>query len=232
MKNKTIGIIGGMGPQATCNLMELLIDLSKSENDQDYVRICVDNNTNIPDRTKAILNEGESPLKELVRTAIGLEQMGADVLIMPCNTAHYFYDKLSYFLDTPVLNMVEETAKYIAEHNIETVGLLATNGTIKTNIYGRILEERGINVVYPSVENQQVVMDVIYNCIKAGKNNIGDFSLEKVKYDLESQGAEKIILGCTELPIAFKMARLEEATINPTKILALAALDFVGQKIR
>ena len=108
---KTIGIVGGMGPLATCDLFKKIVEITDAACDQYHVRVCIDSNTEISDRTAAILSGGKNPVPELVKSAVRLQGMGADVLIMPCNTAHYFYNQLVPFVDTPFLNMLEETAK-------------------------------------------------------------------------------------------------------------------------
>ena len=108
---KTIGIIGGMGPMATCDLMKKIFEVSDADCDQNYVHVCVDCNTNIPDRTKAILEKGEDPIPEMVKSAVSLQNMGADLLMIPCNTAHFFYDRLKIFTDIPILHMPRETVK-------------------------------------------------------------------------------------------------------------------------
>ena len=104
--NPVIGIIGGMGPLATCDLMQKIIEYTDADTDQEHVRICVDCNTNIPDRTAAILQGGKNPVPELVKSAKRLEAMGAQVLVMSCNTAHYFYEDMIPYLETPFLNMI------------------------------------------------------------------------------------------------------------------------------
>ena len=111
--NPVIGIIGGMGPLATCDLMNKIIRFTDAQKDQDHIRICVDSNTNIPDRTTAILHHGKTPVPELVKSALRLEAMGAQLLIMSCNTAHYFYNDVIPYLDVPFMSMIEETVKYL-----------------------------------------------------------------------------------------------------------------------
>lgn len=91
---KTIGILGGMGPLATCDLFSKIIQITDASCDQEHVRICIVNNTEISDRTNAIIRHGKDPVPEMVKSAVRLQSFGADVLIMPCNTAHYFYDRI------------------------------------------------------------------------------------------------------------------------------------------
>ena len=116
--NPVIGIIGGMGPLATCDLMNKIIRFTDAQKDQDHIRICVDSNTNIPDRTTAILHHGKTPVPELVKSALRLEAMGAQLLIMSCNTAHYFYNDVTPYLDVPFMSMIEETVKYLKESGV------------------------------------------------------------------------------------------------------------------
>ena len=166
---KTIGIIGGMGPMATCDLMKKIFEVSDADCDQNYVHVCVDCNTNIPDRTKAILEKGEDPIPEMVKSAVSLQNMGADLLMIPCNTAHFFYDRLKIFTDIPILHMPRETVKALKEQNISCVAVLATDGVIKSGVYEKELRAQGIKTIYPDAEQQQKIMEVIYQCIKAEK---------------------------------------------------------------
>lgn len=114
-----------MGPLATCNLFRKIIDITDAASDQEHIRVCIDNNTEIPDRTAAIIAGGKDPVEQMSRSAKGLQAMGADVLIMPCNTAHFFHSRVAETVDVPLLNMLEETAKYAKQKGITRVGLLA-----------------------------------------------------------------------------------------------------------
>lgn len=228
---KTIGIIGGMGPLATCDLFKKVIDATNANKDQDYTRVVIDNNTNIPDRTEAILHNGKDPVPEIVRSGIALEAMGADVLIMPCNTAHYFYDRIVPFLHIPLLHMPRETAKTLHEENVRTVGLLATDGTIQSRVYHDNLEALGIKVLVPSAEHQQSVMDIIYKGVKAGRTDLDTTGFQAAMDELLAGGAERLILGCTELPVAFPMYHLTGPVIDATEVLARAAVRFVAPEL-
>ncbi len=228
---KTIGIIGGMGPLATYDLFRKIIDRTDAKNDQEHIHVCIDSNTNIPDRTKAILGEGEDPIPEIVRSGIRLQSMGADVLIMPCNTAHYFYDKITPFFEIPLLNMLKETAAEIKRRKISKIGLLATDGTIKSGIYHRALAEAEIDVVIPSPMQQMSIMDIIYNGVKASNKNINLDQFNGVLDDMFAKGAETLVLGCTELPLAFDMFHINRPAIDPTSVLAEAAIRFVNKPL-
>ncbi len=231
MKN-TIGIIGGMGPLATCDLFKKIIEVTDAGTDQEHMRVCIDSNTEIPDRTAAILNGGKDPVNEMVKSAVRLQGMGADVLIMPCNTAHYFYDRITPFVDIPFLNMIEETAKAVQKRGIKKAGLMATDGTCQTGVYDQIFTPMGIELVKPSAEGQQAIMDVIYKGIKAGDMDIDLTGFHKAIDELFAAGAEVLILGCTELPVAFEQFSIEESAIDPTLVLASAAVKAAGGKVK
>lgn len=228
---KSIGIIGGMGSLATCDLFKKIIDMTDAKSDQEHIHICIDCNTNIPDRTRAIVGRGENPVPEMVRSGIRLQSMGADVLVMPCNTAHYFYDQITPFFDIPLLNMLKETVQEIKKRKIRKIGLLASNGTITSRLYHAALADAGIGLVIPSPLQQMSVMDVIYKGVKASNPNINLNEFYGTIDELFEKGAEIVVLGCTELPIAFEMFHIDRPAIDPTSVLAAAAIRFVDKPL-
>ena len=226
-KTKTVGIIGGMGPLATADLFTKVIRMTVASTDQEHLRVLIDNNTSIPDRTRAILYGGEDPLPQLVSSARLLAEAGADFLIMPCNTAHYFYDELCRQSSIPVLNMLEETAELLRERGVRRAGLLATDGTIRSGVYAAALEKRGVKILTPDAAGQQEVMRIIYDGVKAGKE-LDPGAFIAVCKGLLDQGAETLILGCTELPPAFSIYNVELPHVDPTLVLAAAAVRYAG----
>ena len=229
---KTIGIIGGMGPLATCDLFRKIIDVTDAACDQDHIRVCIDNNTEIPDRTAAIIGTGANPVEQMIFSAKGLRDMGADVLIMPCNTAHYFFEDVAEAVNIPLLNMIEETAKVIRSKGISHIGLLATDGTIQSGVYERAFKKEGICTTVPSAEKQKAVMGLIYDGVKAGNYQYDLTAFYAAMEELFSAGVEVLVLGCTELPVAFQMFDIDRPNIDPTQILAVAAVQFVGGKLK
>lgn len=224
--SKTIGIIGGMGPLATCDLMEKIIESTGAKTDQENLHLVVDCNTKIPDRTAAILENGISPVPQLVRSGVKLQSMGADVLVMACNTAHYFYDSILPYLDIPMLHMIRETARHLKKAGITKAGLLATNGTVKSGVYSRIMEEEGIELTVPAQDGQTAVMELIYEGVKAGRADFDTGEFKKTAEQLLAQGAQTLILGCTELPVAFHEYGFRFPCEDPTRILAEAAVRY------
>jgi len=169
-RDKIIGILGGMGPEATATLFLKIIRATPAKRDQDHFRIIIDNNPKIPERTSAILGKGKSPLKQLQETLHNLEKAGAEIIAMPCNTAHYYYNELQASANVPIINIVSETAVYIAQNfpNIKKIGLLATTGTIKSRIYHQAITK--MEKITPDDSEQEIVMNAIYGeqGIKAG----------------------------------------------------------------
>lgn len=227
---KTIGIIGGMGSLATVDLFRKIVTLTQASSDNEHIHVYIDSNTDIPDRTKAILHGGLSPVPEMVKSAKKLQSIGADCILISCNTAHYYFDDVAKAVDIPVLNMLNETAKYVKGKGIGTVGLLATDGTCETGIYDKAFKQYGINFVKPSKENQKHVMDVIYKGVKAGKMDFPLDGFYKTLLDLKEAGAQCFALGCTELPLAFEIYHIHENTVDPTEVLTISAIHFVGKK--
>jgi aspartate racemase len=233
---KTIGILGGMGPAATVDLMNRIISLTDAERDQDHIPMLVDNNTRIPDRTEAILHGGESPVSEMLASAKRLEAAGADFIIVPCHTAHYFLPQIEEKIGIPVLDMPTETAKLLKIKGVKRASVLATDGTVESGLYGAALERMGIQTVYPDADEQRLVMSLVYDYIKKGVTDPSKLPREAVTRmvgDLSSQGAEVLLLACTELPIAFSLMGLRsEAFVDPTIVLAKSAIRMAGAKRR
>ncbi|CAM3739550.1 aspartate/glutamate racemase family protein [Mesobacillus zeae] len=219
---KVVGIIGGMGPLATVDLMTKIISHTAAKNDQDHIHIIADNDTQIPDRTSAIMGKGEDPAPYMVQSALRLQNAGADFLVIACNTAHFFYDTVQNAVRIPILHMPLETADFLQEHGFKKVGLLATNGTIKTKLYQRYCQSCGIEVLEPEEEIQKTVMEGIYS-IKRGDLATGASLLLTAADKLLTEGAEAVIAGCTEIPLVLASSP-HLCVIDPTEILAEAVI--------
>ncbi len=230
---KTLGILGGMGPLATADLFKKVVMMTEAERDQDHIYILVDSDPSIPDRTSFLLGDGENPLKHLIKSARKLESMGANCIIMPCNTAHYFYDDIVKEINTPFLNMIVETGKKIhrMHSHIKKVGLLGTKGTCDLGIYEKIFKNYNIEIAKPDSKHQEYVTKLIRN-VKKGHFNLDTSNIYETIENLKEQNAELFILGCTELPIAFQVFNIKEKTLDPTAVLAESAIRFMGKKVK
>jgi len=230
MREKIIGIIGGMGPEATIDLFTKILKGTKAKKDQDHLRILIDNNPKIPDRTLALQKKGPSPLPQLVQSARILENAGADFIVIPCVTVHHYYDSLQKRIKIPILHIVEETVKYITEKlkGTRKIGLIATEGTIHSGLFQRALPHRTVEWLLPNPEVQRKwVMEAIYG--KKGIKAVGPSGhskrlLLKASRSLIRQGAQAIIAGCTEVPLVLKEGDLSIPVIDPISILARTAV--------
>ncbi len=229
---KTVGIMGGMGPMATSDLIYNIVSQTKAERDSDHVHLLIDCDGSVPDRTAAILHGAESPLPHLCTMAKKLEYMGADVIAISCNTSHYFYEEICEAVNVPVINMIDETARHIARSGANKALLLATDATVKMGLYEKHLERYGVETVYMTDEGQREVMRLIYDCVKAGHY---EFDVELFCKHLREAGGDSlpVILGCTELPIAFRHFSIDGfLTVDPSKILARAIIAAAGAELK
>lgn len=225
----TIGILGGMGPEATNDLYREIINCTSATKDQEHIPVLINSNPKIPDRTDAILYNGENPVTMLAETAKNLEEAGADFIVIPCNTSHYFINDLRALINIPIVSMIDETVSFIKKNypDIKNIGLLATTGTVKSKIYHDAFAKKGIEVVsLEDPEQEQLVMAAIYGekGIKSGEKKIAQKKLRKASVILTSKGAQAIIMACTEIPLALKQRTIRHILINPTKILAEKAV--------
>lgn len=219
---KVIGILGGMGPEATLELFRRILDKTSASTDQDHLRIIIDNNPKIPDRTATLLHGGEDPIPLLLSTATNLENAGADFIIMPCNTAHHYIDRISAGVNIPLLNMVELTVTSIRE---PCVGILATDGTLASRLYHKTCSEKGILLLCPDGSDQKGTMGVIY-LVKGRQIDLKNAKIRvsKVAKRLIDRGAQAIILGCTEISLVLSQGDVDVPIYDPLEILAEEAI--------
>lgn len=230
---KTIGIIGGLGPLATVDLFNKIVNFTDADKDQDHIPILIYNNPSIPDRTKAIFYGGENPVKDIVNTGNTLIEAGADFLAIPCNTAMYYYDEIQKNLNREVLNIIDITIDHIKNNKINNVCFLGTEASIKTRIYNDKLDKAGIKTYEVDDHMVSILTKMIYDIVKASKlgEPIDDF-IKELDRIIKEENIEYFILGCTELPILFDFYKLNYKTINPTDLLAKKAVEKAGAKIR
>ncbi|MCD4756359.1 amino acid racemase [bacterium] len=231
---KKLGVIGGMGSKATAYFYNLIVDYTEASSDQEHIEAIYLNHASMPDRTAAILSGNDQEVRELlIKDAVLLESLGASHIAIPCNTSHYFWREIQDSVNIPVINMIEEVINYVRSRNggkIDKVGVLATDGTIKTKLYDEECERNSIEVVYPSEGHQKKVMDVIYSGVKSGKGVTGE-ELKEVVAELKLQGCDVVILGCTELSVLYKDV-VDPYVVDALFVLAKKSIELSGKKFR
>ena len=229
MKNMTLGILGGLGPMSGVLFCEMLIRHTAARRDQDHLNFILSSRADTPDRTAFILGASEDdPTPAMISEVRKLSSAGADLIAIPCNTAHTFYESVSKASDVPVLNIIRQTVELCRQLKVTKVGVLATEGTARASAYSSVLKEVGIEYLPCTEVEQRIINEVIYGRIKKGL----DPDVEKfmsVAKSLRERGAERLILGCTELSVLRERADLGDGFIDSLEVLALTAIRLCGK---
>ena len=221
---RLLGILGGMGPAATIDFMEKLLKVTKAEKDQDQIPAVVYNNTVIPDRNEAYLRGGISPVDELVKSAKVLEKSGCDIIAIPCNTAHIWYDQIAENVDIEVLNAPLIATEQLSE--LHSAGIICTTPVKLSDLYSDALSRKGIDLLYP--DDQQKVMEAIYKVKSGDITEAENLFIEQVNI-LKEKGSEVIIAGCSEVPVALKNSSAMEYIVDPMESLATECVVRFGK---
>ncbi len=235
--NKTIGILGGMGPEASLHMYDLIIKRTYIQTDQDHIHVIINSFPQVPPRTDAILKTGPSPTPYLVEGVRGLKRAGADFIAIPCITAHYFVPEVKKQVEFDFLSLLDESLSW-AKNNIadlKTAGLIASTGTLISRLFHFNYATAGIDIISPSVAEQDQVMNTIFGKqgIKAGfvtENN--KESIVEIAQTLIRRGAEAIIAGCTEVPLVLKDEDIPIPLIEPMRIAADACIIKAGHQLK
>jgi len=231
VREKVIGVLGGMGPAATLELFGRILKLSGARTDQEHLRILIDNNPKIPSRTLAFRGKGPSPVPELRRSARALERAGADFIVIPCVTAHYFHAPLSRSTRIPIVHLVREAASFVQARYpaVRTVGLLATTETLAAGLFQDAFAGTAITALTPSAGSQkQRVMHAIF--ATKGVKAVGPTPWSKglivdAANALISRGARLIIVGCTEVSLVLRDGDLSVPIVDALTVLARVAVE-------
>ena len=225
-----IGILGGMGTQAGLDFCSKLAKLNRGKADQKYPLFVLYNKSNIPDR-KQNLKKYNKVLKSLIEGCKFLQKSKCKFISIPCNTAHYWYKDLRKKIKIPILNM-PEIVYLNAKNNLKRnsqIGLLATEATIKTGVYSHYFNKKFL-LISPNTTLQQRSVNKSIKLVKMGKTKEAERAIKPAVNYLIKKKCKKIILGCTELPIAifayksFKKAKLSKIFMDPNLILAEASM--------
>jgi len=233
MKEKTIGILGGMGPEATLDCFAKIIKCTPAKKDQDHLRVLIDSNPKIPDRPAAIIGKGESPVSAMVQGCRSLQLAGADFIIIPCVAAHFFLEEVCQQVRIPILSIFDAVAENIArEHpQMRTVGILAITATINSGRFQKRLAADDIKSIVPDETHQSRVMAAVAHIKKARPARARSqmtSDLVAAADNLIDNGARGVIAGCTEIPLALKQEDLSVPYFDVLTILARAAVRKAG----
>ena len=234
MMQYRLGVLGGMGPQATNTFYQFVIDRTDARTDQENVNALILSDSDMPDRTAAILGGGEAReavYRRLLEDARLLEEAGCTCIAVPCNTSHFFLDRVQDHIGIPILHMIRETARLLASQGLKRPGILATDGTIQAGLYQKEFSAVGIQIVIPSSQAQRLVMSLIYDDVKAGRD--GDpQKFAAVHQDLLAQGCDCGVLACTELSVFADKHHLPPFYTDAMAVLAQRAVEACHKPLR
>lgn len=226
--SKVIGILGGMGPLATVDLFKKIIENTSVFNEQEHLRIIIDNNPQIPSRIEAILKETCNPLTEMVNSAKTLENAGADFLVIPCHTAHYWLNELQQAVNIPIHSIIDSTTNFIRKNYPHLSGkilLLASAATVKLKMYEKAFDSIGFKIRTPKANHQKIISLAVQDA-KVGliESNPRLKSLNAMIEEYMKTGIFAVLGGCSEIPLLFPYISGKVEKLDPTLILAKKAI--------
>lgn len=224
-----LGILGGLGPLSSAYFYELITRHTDASCDQEHIDIILSSRATTPDRTDYILGKSkESPLPYMIEDARLLERYGADAIVIPCNTAHYFIEEVRRSVSVPVPSIITETAEHIKRCGYHSACILATEGTVLSGSYQSELERLGIRWAVPDESDQAIVSDIIYNGVKNGENLSPDRLLE-LSEKMFRRGCDCAILGCTELSVLKRSFPEDMRFVDSLEALAYKAITMFNR---
>lgn len=225
---KKLGVIGGLGPMATALFMQMVTEMTEAEVDQEHIEMLIHSCPQIADRTSYILDHTkEDPKPDMIRIGQNLAAQGADLIAIPCITANYFYEELEEGIRIPIINAIEETHTYLLERGIHSVGLMATSGTIESGLFQKAFASSDCGLLLPSKERQRDVMHLIYKNVKANRPPQMEL-FEGISAELRAEGAEVILLGCTELSVIRENYEIGGGYLDVMQLMAKCAVETCG----
>ena len=232
MERKILGIIGGLGPMASAQFLSLLTTMTDAQTDQDHIEAVLYSRPATPDRTAFLLGKStDSPLPKLLESANTLENMGAAVLAMPCMTAYSFCNEISAAVRAQLVNPITETASLLRMQGHHKIGILATDGTLQVGLFQKALSAQELAFLTPDEKHQKLVMHLIYENVKTGQPADLDMLEETARY-FRAQGADRMILGCTELSVIKQTQTVGEGFLDAMEVLAACTIEACGYRCK
>ena len=228
-KSRTLGVLGGLGPMSTFRFCSLLTAHTRAQSDADHIDMIISSRATTPDRTAFILGKSlDDPLPVMIEEAKKLQAAGAELIVIPCNTAHYFYEGLQEQIDLPIINIIEETVLHLNRMGVHRFGLLATEGTVRSGSYHRECKKHDMEIVVPNEEEQKQISEIIYGSVK--QNKPADMeAFWKIAASLQDRGGEKLVLGCTELSLLDQSKDSDFLLVDSLDVLAWRTILACGK---
>ena len=223
----TIGVLGGMGPAATADFYRKLVEATPAQRDQDHLPVLIHSVPQIPDRASSYLHGAPSPLPTLASFARELQASGAQMIVMPCNTAHLWYDELRGSVDIPILHIVDSVLDALAGSEVRAIAVMGTGATLAGQLYPRRSRARGrddLRWIEPTAQAQQSRVAPGIEAVKAGRIDAARKLMLPVARELVEQGAQALVLACTEIPLALRAEDTGVPTLDATQLLAEATV--------
>ena len=232
MSEQKLGILGGMGPQATQVFYQFVLDRTDAARDQEHLPTVILSDTKIPDRTAAILSgETEELYQRLLKDARLLETCGCTAIAIPCNTSHYFVDRLQSDVNISIIHMIREAAAVLAFQGKKRPGILGTDGTVRSGLYQKEFAALGMEAVVPDEETQKLVMSIIYDEVKQGEKGSRE-KFAQIDRALRAAGCDCAILACTELSVFATYHPLPSFYLDAMMVLAEESVKRCGYPLR
>jgi aspartate racemase len=236
-KPKAIGVLGGMGPEATIHFFDLLVKNTSAAKDQEHIPILIWNDPTIPPRTDAILGTGPSPLPKLLAGVKTLERGGATLIVMPCVTAHFFAPQIKLRARVPFVDIIEEAVRWAAKAvpGLKTAALLASTGTVRAGLFHQAFKRQRVDVLAPDEDDQKRVQEAIFGPegIKAGfSSGAPRRTILAIAGKLVRRGAQAVVAGCTEVPLVLGGEDLAVPFVEPMRIAARVCIQKAGHPLK
>lgn len=232
MDRKKLGVLGGMGPQATILFYQRVVDFTAAAADQEHIETLILSDAKMPDRTAALLSGETGPVYErLLSDARTLEGWGAACIAVPCNTSHAFLPGVQAQLNIPIVNMVTETARELKALGCKRVGVMATDGTLQMGLYHAACQALGMEAVAPPAAEQKLVMSLIYDEIKAGQRGSED-KFAAVEKAFRAQDCDRVVLACTELSVYKDWHQVGGYYVDAMDVLARRSVETCGYQLK
>jgi aspartate racemase len=217
-----VGVIGGLGPEATCDFFGKVLAHSHAKTDQEHLHLIIENNPKTPNRNQAIAGTGPSSAPALCAMAQTLEKAGADFIIMACNTAHAFEKEIRSAIKTPFVSLIDEVVKEVSSTRGggTRVGLLAAQGCIDSRIYHKAFQSKAIEVMTLDAQAQADFMTLLYRIKSGERGSAVREAMRGLAEVLVSQGATVLVAGCTEVPLVLDQTCCSVPLVDSTDVLA------------